>query len=134
MFTVLITISGYAGKGIWDFSSHHKSGKAIWQESGLASFYSPEFHGRETANGERLNMKALTAAHKTLPFNSIVRVTLLETGKSTVVRINDRGPFVKGRIIDLSGGAAKKIGLNNQGIGRVKIELLKKGNGARRSR
>jgi rare lipoprotein A len=93
--------------------------------TGLASFYGHKWHGRRTANGERLNIHAMTAAHKTLPFGTHVRVTLLSTGKSIVVRINDRGPFVRGRIIDLTDDAARKIGLTVQGVGRVKLEVLR---------
>jgi len=93
--------------------------------TGLASFYGHKWHGRKTANGERLNIHAMTAAHKTLPFGTRVRVTLLSTGKSVIVRINDRGPFVRGRIIDLTDDAARKIGLTVQGVGRVKLEVLR---------
>ncbi|MBC7755900.1 MAG: septal ring lytic transglycosylase RlpA family protein [Bdellovibrio sp.] len=93
---------------------------------GLASFYGGKFNGRRTASGEKFNHHALTAAHKTLPFGSKVQVTNLRNGKSVVVRINDRGPFVKGRIIDLSKAAAKQIGLSSSGTARVKLEVLKK--------
>ena len=79
-----------------------------WSEEGIASWYGPNFHGKYTSNGEIYNMYALTAAHKTLPMNTIVKVTNLNNGKSVIVRINDRGPFVKGRIIDLSYTAGKK--------------------------
>ena len=92
--------------------------------TGLASYYGPKWHGRKTASGERLNIHAMTAAHKSLPFGTRVRVTLLSTGKSVVVRINDRGPYVQGRIIDLTDDAAKKIGLTTQGVGRVRLEVL----------
>ena len=93
---------------------------------GYASFYGHEWQGRQTANGERLDLSAMTAAHKTLPFGTRVRVTLLATGRSVVVRINDRGPFVRGRIIDLTDGAARKIGLDGRrGIGKVRLEVLR---------
>ena len=92
---------------------------------GEASYYGERWNGRTTANGEKLNIHAMTAAHKTIPFNSIVRVTLLSTGKSVNVRINDRGPYCKGRIIDLTDEAAKCLGMYHQGIGEVKIEILK---------
>ncbi len=92
---------------------------------GIASYYGPGFHGRKTANGERFNMHELTAAHKTLPFNTKVRVTNLSNKKSVIVRINDRGPYKKGRIIDLSKGAAQKIGLIQTGTAKVKVEILK---------
>lgn len=93
---------------------------------GLASFYAAKFHGRRTASGEIFNTHALTAAHLSLPFGTKVKVTNLRNGKSVVVRINDRGPHVRGRIIDLSSAAAKKIGLNRAGTARVKLELLEK--------
>lgn len=91
---------------------------------GVASYYGPGFQGNKTANGERFDMHAMTAAHKTLPFNTKVRVKNLDNGKSVIVRINDRGPFKKGRIIDLSKGAAKKIGMLQTGTAHVKLEIL----------
>jgi len=91
---------------------------------GQASWYGPGFHGRLTANGERYNMHDLTAAHKSLPFGTELRVTLIETGASVVVRVNDRGPFVDDRIIDLSREAARRIGLLEMGVGPVKILIL----------
>lgn len=90
----------------------------------MASYYGRRFHGRLTANGERFDMNALTAAHKTLPFGTQLRVTYPRTGRSVVVRVNDRGPFVSGRDLDLSRAAAEKIGLVQQGHGRVEVELL----------
>ncbi len=96
-------------------------------QEGYASWYGREFHKRPTANGEPYNMYAMTAAHKTLPMNTYVRVLNLENGKETVVRINDRGPFVKNRIIDLSYSAAKKLGIVGQGTARVRIEALAEG-------
>jgi len=92
---------------------------------GKASFYAGQFHGRKTANGETFNMAQLTAAHPSLPFGTWVRVTNLRNGKDVVVRINDRGPFVKGRVIDLSAGAAKEIGILKTGVVQVKLEALK---------
>ena len=94
---------------------------------GKASFYADQFHGRKTANGETFNMDKLTAAHPSLPFGTWVRVTNLRNGKDVIVRINDRGPFVKGRIIDLSIGAAKEIGLIKSGTTQVKLEALSSG-------
>lgn len=91
---------------------------------GVASYYGRRFHGRLTANGERFDMNAMTAAHKTLPFGSRVRVTNARNGKSVVVRINDRGPFVRGRHIDLSRAAAQEIGIIRTGHGNVELELL----------
>jgi rare lipoprotein A len=91
-------------------------------EEGVASWYGPKFHGRRTANGEIYDMHKLTAAHKTLPFGTRVLVTNLDNGATVVVRINDRGPFVKGRIIDLSKAAAERIDMIGTGTARVKIE------------
>jgi len=93
-------------------------------EEGIASWYGPGFHGRLTASGERYNMYAFTAAHKTLPMGTKVLVTNLENGRQTIVRINDRGPFVKGRIIDLSYAAARALGMHQKGTARVRIEAL----------
>lgn len=90
-----------------------------------ASWYGKSFHGRTTANGERFNQDAMTAAHRTLPFGTKLKVTCMQTGKSTIVRINDRGPFHGNRAIDLSKGAAKAIGLIESGTGKVKIDILK---------
>jgi rare lipoprotein A len=94
-----------------------------WQESGIASWYGPGFHGKRTASGERFNTNEFTAAHKTLPFGTRVRVKSLLNGKEVVVRINDRGPFIKGRIIDLSQAAAQALGLS--GIKQVTLERLR---------
>ncbi|MGK7930936.1 MAG: septal ring lytic transglycosylase RlpA family protein [Microcystaceae cyanobacterium] len=91
---------------------------------GVASWYGPGFHGRRTANGERYNQHGLTAAHRYLPFGTRVRVTNLRNNRSVVVRINDRGPFVGGRIIDLSAGAAKQIGVYHSGVAPVTVEVL----------
>ncbi len=100
------------------------SGGARQVYYGMASYYGKDFHGKKTANGEIFNMYALTAAHKSLPFDTKVRVTNLQNNRSVVVRINDRGPFVKGRIIDLSYAAAQKIDMVAMGTVKVKIELL----------
>ena len=94
-----------------------------WTELGIASWYGPRFQGKRTANGERFNTNELTAAHKTLPFGTRVRVKSQVNGKEVVVRINDRGPFIRGRIIDLSYAAAQAIGLI--GIKQVEIERLR---------
>lgn len=93
-------------------------------EEGMASWYGPGFHGGKTANGESFDEGELTAAHRTLPLPSIVRVTLISTGKSAYVRVNDRGPFAHNRIIDVSRGVAKKIGLIRAGVGKVRVEYL----------
>jgi rare lipoprotein A len=93
-----------------------------WREEGDASWYGPNFVGRPTASGETFDPRMLTAAHRTLPFGTRVRVTHLDNGRSVTVRINDRGPFAHGRIIDLSRAAAEAIGLIEQGLGRVRLE------------
>ncbi len=95
-----------------------------YQEKGLASWYGPNFHGKPTANGEVFDMNRVSAAHKTLPLPSVVRVTNLENGRSLLVRINDRGPFVRGRIIDLSRKAAELLGFVAQGTALVEVHLL----------
>lgn len=92
-----------------------------WNETGQASWFGARFHGRRTANGERFDRTALTAAHRTLPMGAFVRVTYLANGRSVTVRINDRGPWVRGRILDLSEAAAERIGMKHAGVGRVKI-------------
>ncbi|GAX34978.1 septal ring lytic transglycosylase RlpA family protein [Nodularia sp. NIES-3585] len=91
---------------------------------GIASFYGRGFAGRPTATGERFNPEGMTAAHRSLPFGTRVRVTNTRNGRSVVVRINDRGPFIRGRIIDVSTGAARNLGMINSGIAPVKIEVL----------
>ncbi|MEO0591645.1 MAG: septal ring lytic transglycosylase RlpA family protein [Pseudomonadota bacterium] len=90
----------------------------------IASYYGKRFHGRLTANGERFDMNAMTAAHKTLPFGTRVRVTNRANGRSVTVRINDRGPFIRGREIDLSRGAAEKIGMIRAGHARVQLDIV----------
>jgi rare lipoprotein A len=93
-------------------------------KSGVASWYGPGFHGRRTANGERFNQHDLTAAHRSLPFGTRVRVTNLRNGQSVVVRINDRGPFSRGRVIDLSAQAARLIGVHSTGVAPVALDIL----------
>ncbi len=95
-----------------------------YNKIGIASWYGSKFHGRKTANGETYNMYQLTAAHKTLPLPSIAKVTNLKTKKSIIVRVNDRGPFVNNRIIDLSMKAAEILGFKNKGIEKVKVEYI----------
>ncbi|MDX2005732.1 MAG: septal ring lytic transglycosylase RlpA family protein [Meiothermus sp.] len=92
---------------------------------GWASWYGPRFHGRLTANGERFNTYAMTAAHRYLPFNTRVVVTNLINGRNVTVRINDRGPFIRGRIIDLSFAAARQLGFYNSGITRVSLRIIR---------
>jgi rare lipoprotein A len=93
-------------------------------EDGMASFYTVRSSGRRTASGERLDAKALTAAHRTLPFGTRVRVTNLENGRDIVVRINDRGPFRRGRVIDVSMAAARSLGFVQDGLARVRVQVV----------
>ncbi len=97
---------------------------AGFSQRGMASWYGPDFHGKRTSSGETYNMHAMTAAHKTLPIPSRVRVTNLANGKSVIVKVNDRGPFARGRIIDLSYAAAKKLDMIGPGTAEVRIEVV----------
>ena len=110
----------YQVGGVW----YYPERDLAYDETGIGSWYGDEFSGRLTANGEIFDPDMVTAAHKTLPMPSVVRVTNLDNGKSLVVRINDRGPFVAGRIIDLSREAARLIGYRDQGIARVRVQVL----------
>jgi rare lipoprotein A len=98
--------------------------KVIYTETGWASWYGPSYHKRKAANGEVYDMNGMTAAHRTIPLNSIARVTNLKTGHSEILRITDRGPFVNDRIIDLSKTAAQKLDVYRPGTAQVKIEVL----------
>ncbi|MBG0777445.1 MAG: septal ring lytic transglycosylase RlpA family protein [Desulfovibrionaceae bacterium] len=105
--------------------TYHPMGTAQgYAEEGLASWYGQDFHGKRTASGEVYDMHAMTAAHKLLPFGTRVRVTNLENGQAVEVRINDRGPFIKGRIIDLSREAGERIGLAGPGVARVRVQTV----------
>lgn len=104
-------------------------GKALLVLEGVASYYADAFHGKQAANGETFNMHDLTAAHRTLPFGTRVRVTNLGNNKTVVVRVIDRGPYVEGRIIDLSLGAAKAIEMVDSGTARVRIAVVEWGRG-----
>jgi rare lipoprotein A len=115
----ILILSGCGGG-----SGEPKSEPGSIQE-GQASYYAHKFHGRTTANGEIYDENKMTAAHKTLPFGTTVRVTNLANGKKVVVRINDRGPFVKGRIIDLSYKAAGELDYITQGVMKVRVEVLR---------
>jgi rare lipoprotein A len=95
-----------------------------YAEVGMASWYGDDFHAKRTANGEKYDMNTLTAAHRTLPLPSIVRVTNLENGRSLVVRVNDRGPYVKERIIDISKRGAQLLGYQTKGTAKVKVEIM----------
>ena len=110
-------------------SSTTTDGTVLLTLEGVASYYADEFHGRLTSNGETYDMNGLTAAHRTFPFGTKVRVTNMVNQLSVVVRINDRGPFKEGRIIDLSLGAAKAIGSVGPGTVKVKLEVLEWGRG-----
>ena len=102
-------------------STPAKQDEAGYQQIGFASYYAHKFHGRKTASGQRYNENELTAAHRKLPFDTIVHVVNLKNDKRVVVRIIDRGPFVKGRIIDLSYAAARQLGMIRDGVAKVKI-------------
>ena len=110
----------YQIKGVWYYPKVNYS----YDETGIASWYGPNFHGKKTANGEIFDQNAVSAAHKTIPLPSIVRVTNLDNGRSVVVRVNDRGPYAKSRIIDMSKRAAELLGFKDQGTARVRVELL----------
>lgn len=103
-------------------TSRHE--RVVYTETGYASWYGPPYHNRKAANGEIYDQDALTAAHRTLPFGSVVRVTNLKSGESVVVTINDRGPFVENRIIDLSRAAAKAVNVWRPGTARVRLDVL----------
>ena len=111
-------------KGQIPLATKGKHAKVLY---GVSSYYGEDFHGKLTANGEVYDMYGITAAHKTLPLNTIVRVTNMENDKSIIVRINDRGPFIPGRILDCSYGAALKLGFIAQGTTKVKIEVIEFG-------
>ena len=96
---------------------------------GISSFYAEDFHGKLTANGEIYDMYGLTAAHKTLPLNTVARVTNLDNGKSLILRINDRGPYIEGRMLDCSYGAAKKLDFIKQGTAKVQVDIIEWGDG-----
>lgn len=118
---VFVAVSLTLGGGI--VSAKDKN-TVVTSTSGSASWYGGQFHGRKTANGERFNMNGLTAAHRSLPFGTKVRVTNQKNGKSVVVRINDRGPFHGNRMIDLSRGAASAVDMLGTGVAKVKVDVL----------
>lgn len=97
---------------------------AGWSQEGVASWYGPGFHGRPTASGETYDMWAMTAAHPSLPLGTEIRVTVLATGRNTLLRVNDRGPFTKGRVVDVSRAAARRLGFLARGTARVRLEVL----------
>jgi rare lipoprotein A len=109
-------------------SSRPASSSPLFSMVGTASYYGPGFHGRRTASGETFDMNELVAAHRTLPLGTVARVTNLTNGRSVVVRINDRGPYIRGRILDLSKGAARALRFVQRGKTRVRIDILRWGN------
>ena len=112
--------SPYRIEGVW----YHPNYDPRYDRTGLASWYGTAFHGRPTANGERFDMNAVSAAHPTLPLPSRVRVTNLENGRQLIVRVNDRGPFIDGRLIDLSRRGAQLLGFHRKGLARVRVQYL----------
>lgn len=119
VLAALLTLAGCAAR-----KPAPSPSAARYEETGQASWYGGKFHGRLTASGERYDKHAMTAAHKTLPFGTIVEVTNRNNGKQVRVRITDRGPFVKGRIIDLSKGAAKRLDMIRDGVVPVRIRQV----------
>jgi rare lipoprotein A len=109
----------------WDPTSVDRIESLQAKLASTASWYGPGFHGRRTASGEIFNQHAMTAAHKSLPFGTKVKVTNLNNGRSVVIRVNDDGPHIPGRVIDLSQGAAAKIGMLSSGTAPVKLEILR---------
>ena len=110
----------YQVRGVWYTPRHDEN----YEETGMASWYGDGFHAKKTANGEMYDMNALTAAHRTLPLPSLVRVTNIENGRSLVVRVNDRGPFKKGRIIDVSARAARELQFADKGVAKVHVKYV----------
>lgn len=117
---VLATGCARPGRGAGDARTR----RAGVSPTGVASYYADKFQGRPTASGEKFDQRKMTAAHRTLAFGTKVRVTDVATGKTVTVRVNDRGPFVAGRVIDLSRAAAEKLGIVRAGLARVRIEVL----------
>ena len=121
-----------------DYKGHYKIGKPYqvqgvtyipkqepnYDKTGYASWYGPTFHGKKTANGDKFDKNALTAAHPTLPLPSLVRVTNLQNGKNVVLMVNDRGPFARSRILDVSQRAAQMLGFEQQGVAKVRVQYL----------
>ena len=125
-FAALVLLALAAG-GCATQKQRAREGHPGFRETGIASWYGPGFHGKRTANGEVYDMHGVTAAHKHLPFGTVVEVENLENGKRVQVRINDRGPFIRGRIIDLSKGAAAQIDLVRAGVAKVNLRIVRTG-------
>ncbi|MER3424466.1 MAG: septal ring lytic transglycosylase RlpA family lipoprotein [Nitrospiraceae bacterium] len=122
---ILLLVTGFTGCAGGPRVASYSPGYPIgYEERGRASWYGPGFHGNRTASGERFDMYELTAAHRTLPFGSVVRVRALSTGQQVTVRVNDRGPFSKGRILDLSLAAAKALGMTGNGTEHVELKVV----------
>ena len=127
-------LSGGCGSGGADPPREPSTPGASWSQRGIASWYGKKFHGRLTANGEVFDMNRISAAHRSLPFGTLVRVENLDNGRRLRVRINDRGPFVKGRIIDLSRAAARELGMLEAGVARVRLTISRSAAGPRSAR
>jgi rare lipoprotein A len=123
LILLLTACAGEPGRATAGRASGGTNGQA-YEAVGVASWYGGKFHGRTTASGEPYDMHAMTAAHPSLPFGTKVRVTNLENGRSVVLRINDRGPFAKRRIIDVSRHAAKHLGFLGAGLARVRVQVI----------
>ena len=123
LFVMLLLVAGCAATGP-TIRSGGGSGRDRSESTGFASFYGSEFHGRRTASGERYDEGELSAAHRTLPFGTRVRLTNLKNGRTVVVTITDRGPFRRGRIVDVSKRAARELGFLRAGVARVRLEVL----------
>lgn len=120
MLIIVLTVALLTGCA----SQQVVSRPAGWTQVGIASWYGETFQGRTTASGELFDYRKLTAAHRTLPFDTYVEVTRLDNGRKVVVRINDRGPFVHGRIIDLSKAAAERLGMIRDGVAKVRVRVV----------
>ncbi len=127
MITLFISSCGITRKGAQPQRSDYPEADTAVIEEGIASWYGPNFHGKLTANGETYDMDGMTAAHRSLPFNTVVQVENLDNGKDVVVRINDRGPYAHNRIIDLSRRAARQIDMEDAGTARVQLFLVEEG-------
>jgi rare lipoprotein A len=127
MRTALILV-GFFSVSLFSMIAQTEARPSRTRQVGPASWYGPSYHGRPTASGERFSMYHMTAAQRTLPLSTIVRVTNLQTGRRVVVRINDRGPYVEPqrRIIDLSRAATRRLGLERPGVGRVRVEVVQR--------
>ena len=123
---IAIALALIVAVGCGSSGSRAREADVGYREKGIASWYGPGFHGKRTANGEVYDMNGLTAAHRFLPFDVTVEVRNLDNGERVRVRVNDRGPFVRGRIIDLSREAAKRIGMLGPGTARVAIEVVRR--------